>query len=224
MSLMSEYDYQLIRHNTVADRRPSDAGSEPAATVSGMLEALLFAAGDPLSVSELADLTELNTEAVERGLRELKQELQTKKRGIELRRLEGRYTLSTRADYLETLKRLFTQRHHVKLSNAAYEVLAVIAYNQPVTRAQIDQVRGVSSDGPLNRLLELGLVEESGRLDLPGRPMQFSTTAAFLKLTGLESRHDLPPEELLMYDSLQVLEQKLRVLEGDAREEEEWDN
>ena len=192
-------------------------------SLSGTLEALLFAAGDPLSIEELAQYADTDTDAVRLGLKQLGQELKNGKRGVELRRLEERYTLSTQALYIDALRRFFEQRKSAKLSNAAYEVLAVVAYNQPVTRAQIDQVRGVNSDGPLNRLLEHGLIEESGRLDLPGRPAQFSTTDAFLKLTGLESQHDLPPEELLMYDSLQVLEQILRELEGEARKDEPFD-
>lgn len=218
---MYEPQYVVIHHYaTHAGQTETNRQSQSfSGSVSGMIEALLFAAGDPLSLEELVELSELDPESVQRGLKSLSEDLRKDGRGIELRKLEDRFTLSTQAIYLEALKRFFIHKQSVKLSNAAYEVLAVVAYNQPVTRAQIEQVRGVHSDAPLNRLLDLGMVEEGERLDLPGRPMQFKTTDIFLKLTGLESKQDLPPEELLMYESLQALEQKLRELEGEAPDE-----
>lgn len=200
--------HRIIYHVHRSERR----------ALSTKLEALLFASGDPLSIEDLSRLTDLAPQVLEKALDELERFYQEHQRGLVLKRLNDRYTLSTHPEHVDVLKNLFTDPPSQRLSSAAYEVLAVIAYNQPVTRAQIDQVRGVSSDGPLNRLLEQGLIDEVGHLDLPGRPTLFGTTELFLKVCGLSTAQDLPPEELLMYDSLQALEQKLRELEGEPHQ------
>lgn len=111
---------------------------------------------------------------------------------LEVRRLEDSYQLCTRAEYAPVIRQALELRRNAPLSAAALEVLAIIAYNQPVTRGFVEQVRGVDSSSVVSSLVDKGLVEEAGRMDLPGRPIAYRTTAAFLRCFGLESLEGLP--------------------------------
>ncbi len=174
-------------------------------------EAVLFAAGDPISLTRLRDITKFGEGEQLAALEQLELKLQTDPAsGLNLRRLNDRYCLTTKAELKEALLPLFEPRHAPKLSKAAYEALAVIAYNQPVTRAQIEAVRGVNSDNVIGRLVERGLIELVGNLDAPGRPSLFGTTDRFLLEMGLTSVGELPPMEMMMYGTLQDFEQALR--------------
>lgn len=153
------------------------------------LECLLFAASDALPVERLAELCRVPKEAVLRGLEELERLLEN--RGLQLLREPDGYTLATRPQYAEYLARL-REPPKERLSAASLEVLAVVAYRQPVTKAEIDRVRGVDSSGPLHTLLEKRLIACVGRKDAPGRPMLYATTDVFLKAFGLSSLADLP--------------------------------
>jgi segregation and condensation protein B len=178
-------------------------------------EAVLFAAADPLSLIALADVTGLPEAAQGAALAALEQRMATDPScGLCVRRINERFCLTTKPELKDDLLALFEPRHAPKLSKAAYEALAVIAYNQPVTRAQIEAVRGVNSDNVIGRLIERGLIESVGQLDAPGRPSLFATTDRFLLEMGLESVDDLPPMELMMYGTLQDFEQVLQ--EADA--------
>lgn len=174
------------------------------------LEALLFAAGDPLSLELMSDCTGYPTAAVETVLRKMQEDYaKSSARGLWLREVKGSFVLSTKAELRELLSGLFKPRQLAPLTPAAYEVLAVVAYNQPVTRAQVEAVRGVNSDSLMTRLEERGLIANVGTLDAPGRPGLYETTQQFLLDMNLSSAQELPPMDMLMYSSLQALEQKL---------------
>ena len=182
------------------------------------LEALLFAAGDPLDLGQLAQLTDCPEAELQEVLELMAQDYaQDTGRGLLLRRVEQRYFLATKPEYKEVLEALFTAPKESPLSQAAYEVLAVVAYNQPCTRAEIEAVRGVNSDHVLAKLEERGLVAVSGTLDAPGRPSLYCCTEAFLQRMNLSSTSELPAMELLMYGNLRDLEQQLEASRIDTQ-------
>ncbi len=157
------------------------------------LEAVLFSSGDPISIERLSQIFEIKPEAVEKAAEDLARKLDEQKSGVALLRLENTYQLASREKYAEYIKRAFDIRRRTPLSQAALEVLAVIAYNQPITRAFIEQVRGVDCSGVISSLLEKDLIEERGRLELPGRPLLYGTTKNFLRCFTLTDLSDLPP-------------------------------
>ena len=156
------------------------------------LEAMLFAAGDPVEVSKLADVLEIDLELCENMLGTLCARYDERESGLMLVRLDNKYQLCTRETYSEQVRKLMEIKKNAPLSNAAFEVLAVIAYNKTVTRSFIEQVRGVDCSGPISSLVQKGLIEEKGRLDLPGRPLIYGTTDRFLRCFSLNSLEDLP--------------------------------
>ena len=157
------------------------------------LEAVLFSSGDPISIERLSQIFEIKPEAVEKAAEDLARKLDEQKSGVALLRLENTYQLASREKYAEYIKRAFDIRRRTPLSQAALEVLEVIAYNQPITRAFIEQVRGVDCSGVISSLLEKDLIEERGRLELPGRPLLYGTTKNFLRCFTLTDLSDLPP-------------------------------
>ena len=157
------------------------------------LEAVLFASGDPIGIERLSQVFEVKPEAIEKAAERLKARLEEANSGIELLRLDNSYQFATKTDYAEYIKKAFDLKRRTPLSSAAFEVLSVIAYNQPVTRAFVEQVRGVDCSGVITTLLEKELIEERGRLDLPGRPLLYGTTKNFLRCFGLSDLTDLPP-------------------------------
>ena len=156
------------------------------------LEAMLFAAGDPVEVSKLADALELDIETVEKMLGSLSAQYDERNSCLMLIRIDNKYQLCTREVYSDNVRKLMEIRKNDPLSNAAFEVLAIIAYNKSVTRSFIEQVRGVDCSGPVSSLVQKGLIEEKGRLDLPGRPLIYGTTDRFLRCFSLNSLDDLP--------------------------------
>ena len=176
--------------------------------VSG-IEALLFASGDPLSLTELGHLCGQEETDILIALAALAKKLEEDSdSGIMLRRMEQRYTLATKPEVKSLLEQLYKPKNRPRLTQAAFEVLAIVAYNQPVTRAQIEQVRGVNSDSIISRLEERGYIYISDTLDAPGRPSLFCTTEKFLLETGIASLDELPPLEMIMYSTLQEFEHK----------------
>lgn len=157
------------------------------------LEAVLFASGDPISIERLSQVFEVKPENIENLVKELSDKLEISNSGFKVVRLENTYQLVTRECYAEYIKKAFDIKRRTPLSPAALEVLAVIAYNQPVTRAFIEQVRGVDCSGVVSTLVEKGLIEERGRLELPGRPLLYGTTKTFLRSFSLNDLGDLPP-------------------------------
>ncbi len=157
------------------------------------LEAVLFASGDPISIDRLSQVFEIKPENIQKYLQELEKKLHDNKSGVALLRLENTYQLASRTEYAEYIKKAFDIKRRTPLSPASLEVLAVIAYNQPVTRAFIEQVRGVDCSGVISTLVEKELIEERGRLELPGRPLLYGTTKNFLRCFSLSDLGDLPP-------------------------------
>jgi segregation and condensation protein B len=157
------------------------------------IEAVLFAAGEPLAVSRLAETLELDEETVVRLTEDLKQEINTRGGGLMMVRLEDQYQLCTRQEYAGYVRKALDIRRNTPLSQAAMEVLAIVAYNQPVTKAFIEQVRGVDCGAVVQGLVTKNLVEEKGRLELPGRPLLYGTTPDFLRCFGVSSLQELPP-------------------------------
>ena len=162
--------------------------------VPAALEALLFVSAEPVAPSQLAIVLEISLAAVEQGLKQLDGELQT--RGLRLQRHGGRLQLTTAPEMAETIERFLGLEASSRLSRAALETLAIVAYQQPVTRPYIEGVRGVSSDGVMKSLLGKGLVQEIGRADGPGRPILYGTAPDFLQHFGLNSLSELPPLNL----------------------------
>ena len=160
---------------------------------SAALEAVLFAVGEPISAEKLADALDAELETVLQLLDELSQQLDARDAGLCLLRFEDRYQLATRPKYADFVVRAMDSRRNTPLSQAAMEVLAIVAYNQPVSRSFVDEIRGVDSASALSTLIAKNLIAEAGRLDLPGRPISFVTTDNFLRCFGMESLADLPP-------------------------------
>lgn len=159
--------------------------------LSVKLEALLFVAAEPVTTSQLAAALDVSTSVVERGLNELNASLAS--RGLRLQRHSGRVQLTTAPEMADLIERFLGLEATSHLSRAALETLAIIAYQQPVTRPQIDAIRGVNSDSMMKSLLSKGLILESGRADGPGRPILYSTTPEFLQHFGLNSILEMPP-------------------------------
>ncbi len=159
--------------------------------LSVKLEALLFVAAEPATIAQLAEALDIAPSVVERGLNELDASLAT--RGLRLQRHAGRFQLTTAPQLADLIERFLGLEATTHLSRAALETLAIIAYQQPVTRPQIDAIRGVNSDSMMKSLLNKGLILESGRADGPGRPILYSTTPEFLQHFGLNSILEMPP-------------------------------
>uniref|UniRef100_A0A7C4KJS4 Segregation and condensation protein B n=1 Tax=Anaerolinea thermolimosa TaxID=229919 RepID=A0A7C4KJS4_9CHLR len=161
----------------------------------GMIEALLFVAPEPVHPQQLAEALSLSMNDVETCLRALDEEYQNE-RGLRLQWHAGRVQLTTAPQFSETIERFLGLEATARLSRAALETLAIIAYRQPVTRPAIDAIRGVNSDGVVKSLLGKGLIQEVGRADGPGRPILYGTTGEFLQHFGLGSIQDLPPYDV----------------------------
>lgn len=156
-------------------------------------EAILFASGEPVQVSRLAEVLELDEDTTERVVSDWMQEVNTRAGGLMVVHLDDAYQLCTRSAYAEYVRKALDIRRNVPLSQAAMEVLAIVAYNQPVTRAFIEQVRGVDCGAVVQGLAAKNLIEEKGRLELPGRPLLYGTTVDFLRCFGVSSLSELPP-------------------------------
>jgi segregation and condensation protein B len=159
--------------------------------LSVKLEAILFVAGEPVQTAQLAAALDVSVSVIERGLNELDASLST--RGLRLQRNAGRVQLTTAPQLAELIERFLGLEATSHLSRAALETLAIVAYQQPVTRPYIDSIRGVNSDSMIKSLLNKGLILESGRSDGPGRPILYSTTPEFLQHFGLNSILEMPP-------------------------------
>ena len=155
-------------------------------------EAVLFASGEPIPTDRLCVALELDRPAVEQVLQKLMDDYAYERRGIRLVRMEDSWQLCSAPDYADVIRRAFEIRKSAKLSQPALEVLTIIAYYQPTTRAYVDQIRGVDSAYTISLLLDRKLIEECGRLQVPGRPHLYRTTKQFLRAFHLTSLDDLP--------------------------------
>lgn len=187
----------------------------PVQEVSAACEALLFASGESMSLGKLSEILNIDKKTIEEALDRLIVDYTNDPwGGLLIRKIEDSYIMCTKPGMKKVLERYFSPKAKPPLSQASYETLAVIAYNQPVTRAQVEAVRGVSSDSIISRLLDRGWICESGTLDAPGRPSLFSTTEQFLLEFGIESVDELPSMELMSYKTIRDLEDSLEKAAG----------
>ena len=160
--------------------------------ISSALEAVLFASGDSVSISRLARILDVEEQTVIKAADSLSEEYISRSSGIRLLRLEQNLQLSTAQEYSDCVAKIIEDLGPAQLSQQALEVLAIVAYFQPVTKVYIDQVRGVDSTYTVNMLCVKGLIEQCGKLDMTGRPLLYKTTEAFLRTAGISSLDELP--------------------------------
>lgn len=159
-----------------------------------IIEGLLFVSGsDGLTSKQMAAITELDEKTVEHILNELKYDYENAARGVQMLESEKHYYLASKPEHSDYYRKLRTNAHTSKLTQASLETLAIVAYNQPITRTEVEEIRGVKSDRPIQTILSRGLIEEVGRKNTIGRPMMFGTTVDFLTYFGLRSIDELPP-------------------------------
>ena len=184
------------------------------------MEAILFAAGEPLSVPQLAELLGLNKPQTWELLGILQEEYRAENRGLELREVAEGWQLCTKACHHEAILQL-ANTQELKLSNASMETLAIIAYRQPVTRAEMEAIRGVKVDGVVNTLLEWELIAEAGRKETIGHPILYKTTKKFLEVFGLKTLKDLPAMPEILAEEAARHPRQLSLLDMDGAEEME---
>lgn len=159
---------------------------------TALIEAILYLESDPVEEQVLARISGLSKDVVEKALDILAERYAADNSGIELSRIGGGITISPKMEYWDVLKERYGKKNDAKLSKAALETLSIIAYSQPITRAEIEGIRGVSADNMIRLLLERGLIKEAGKKDVPGKPTQYGTSKEFLKFFRLDSIADLP--------------------------------
>ena len=182
-----------MERNLELEQEITEAQSEASGTLSGRIEAILFVAGEPVRVEELAKALKVTVRAVENEITKLRDEYDFHQRGFTLKRFGHQVQLATRAIYAEDVVHLLQPVQKQSLTQAAMETLAVVAYKQPVTRAEVEQVRGVKCDYSIQSLMKKELIMEVGRKEVLGRPILYGTTESFLSHFGLSSLDDLPP-------------------------------
>ena len=160
--------------------------------VKGIIEAILFTMGDSVEPERLAEVLELDEDCVESILREMQVEYSGRERGITLKELDGSWQICTKIETYDYIKKLVSRPKKRSLTDVLLETLSIIAYKQPVTRQEIEAIRGVKCDFAVNKLLEYGLIKELGRLDTIGHPIIFGTTEEFLRCFGVSSMEELP--------------------------------
>lgn len=180
-----------------------------------VIETLLFITDEPLSVSRIAKICEISDEKyIEELIEEIKHNYDIQNRALSITKIAGGWQMATRAEYSIWVRKLYNTRLTMRLSNAALEVLGIVAYRQPVTKAEIEAIRGVDSSGPIDTLLERRLITSIGRKEVLGRPIMYGTTDEFLKHFGLNSIEDLPKLETIIDEKLlENIQEKLKTVE-----------
>ena len=158
--------------------------------IKAIIEAILFAAGRTVTIEELILALEIDKNQIEEIIKNMQEEF--KERGIEIIKIDNGYQLCSKSEYYDYIIPVLDKRSKPNLSTAALETLAIIAYNPRATKAEIEAIRGVNSDGTIYKLLDYGLIEDAGKADLPGRPITYKTTPEFLKMFGYETLANLP--------------------------------
>ncbi len=156
------------------------------------IEAILFTMGESVEINRIANALEIKPGQVKKIVKEMQQELEAEGRGIKIIELENAYQMCSKPEMYETLIKIAKQPKRQVLTDVLMETLSIIAYKQPITKSEIERIRGVKSDFAVNKLVEYMLVEEVGRMDTPGRPLLFGTTEEFLRRFGIESSEHLP--------------------------------
>lgn len=184
--------------------------------IKSAIEAILFANGDSVPVTRVAEALGIKVSDAKNILKELVEEYESRGGGIMIVRLDDSYQMLTRDEYAPQIRAVMDLRRNTPLSQAAMEVLAVVAYNQPVTKAFVEQVRGVDCSGVIGSLTQKDLIEEKGRLELPGRPLIYGTTENFLRCFGISELSELPaiPEDQA---------EQLSLLDDENKEKSEQD-
>jgi segregation and condensation protein B len=159
---------------------------------AAIVEAVLFLEGEPMELAQIVRVTGLGREAVAEALTLLRQEYQRDNHGLEVVEIGGAFSFAPKKPYWESLRERYGRKNDKRLSRAALETLSIIAYTQPVTKAEVENIRGVTADGMIKLLMERNLVETAGKKDAPGRPVQYRTTREFLRVFRLASIADLP--------------------------------
>lgn len=185
--------------------------------IEAAIEGILFASGEPVSVERICVAMDMDKPTVELVLQKLMDYYAYERRGMRLLRMEDSYQLCSAPDYADIIRKAFEIRKPAKLSQPALEVLTIIAYYQPTTRAYVDQIRGVDSSYTVGLLLERHLIEECGRLQVPGRPRLYRTTQAFLRAFHLRSLDDLPEMPGIEGDGQMRLDE-MEILQPDTEE------
>lgn len=184
----------------------------------GVIEAILFAAGREVKITELMSALEASSEEVITLVESMKEDYKNENRGLQIVNVGEAYQLCTKQEYYEYLYTIFDKRNKPNLSQAAIETLAIIAYNPKITRAEIEAIRGVNSDGTIYKLLDYNLIEETGKLDAPGRPGTYGVTSEFLRIFGFNNLNELP--DLPRYK----LDKNQQIVIDDIIEEKEEQN
>ena len=184
----------------------------------GVIEAILFAAGREAKITELMSALEASSEEVITLVESMKEDYKNENRGLQIVNVGEAYQLCTKQEYYEYLYTIFDKRNKPNLSQAAIETLAIIAYNPKITRAEIEAIRGVNSDGTIYKLLDYNLIEETGKLDAPGRPGTYGVTSEFLRIFGFNNLNELP--DLPRYK----LDENQQIVIDDIIEEKEEPN
>lgn len=191
--------------------------------MKGIIESLLFISESPVVLEQIKDVIEgIDTQDIRILINQLQQEYKDRKSGISIVEIAGGYQMLTNPDYAMYIKKFYSSRHKERLSKPALETLAIIAYKQPVTRLDVELIRGVNADGVVTHLLERGLIKISGRKDIPGRPYLYGTTKQFLEYFGLKTLADLP--KLEDFSSLQPVDEAVeQIPEAPSNENENKD-
>ncbi|MCR5663892.1 MAG: SMC-Scp complex subunit ScpB [Oscillospiraceae bacterium] len=184
------------------------------------IEAVLFAAGEPVPISRLSLVLGAEEEEIERSARELIERCEREQRGVRVLKLDAKLQMCSAPEYAPVIVKALEQRRPPMLSQSALETLAIVAYFQPVTRAYVDQLRGVDSSYTVSALLEKGLIEICGRLEAPGRPSLFRTTDSFLRTMGVEKLEDLPVlPDLQQSEGVEELRRSIETLQKKENEQ-----
>lgn len=192
--------------------------------IKQIIESIMFAVGRDISVNELASVLELAPENIEEIIESMRAEFDEAGRGIQIIKVNNGYQLCSRKENYEYIYQIIDKRNKPNLSQAALETLAIIAYNPKITRAEIESIRGVNSDGTIYKLLEHNLIEDVGRLDAPGRPTTYATTKEFLRMFGYSSLEELPElprykldeNQQIVIDDLVTNEEKKEEIDNEA--------
>ena len=216
--ILSNIDVKLYEFNELS--RKSD--------IKSAIESMLFVSGEPLALRELSNNLELKEKNVEEILSEMANEYEDKSRGIRLISINGAYLLVTKSENSDFVQKLLKKNKKLSLSQASIESLAIIAYNQPITRIDIDELRDVKSESAIARLIERGLIKDIGRLEVPGRPILYGTTDEFLRQFGLKTIKELPSLDLYSDEetqsSIDLLNKAIEDMEPEVDDFENNDN
>ncbi|WP_026894076.1 SMC-Scp complex subunit ScpB [Clostridiisalibacter paucivorans] len=174
--------------------------------IKSIIESLLFIWGEPLDINDIKEILKLQKRDIKKLIDEMIDEFNYNRRGVQIIQIEDKYQLATRSEHYEFIKKLCAPKSNKNLSNAALETLAIIAYKQPITRVDIEGIRGVKCDKSINTLMEKELVKEVGRLEKTGKPILYGTTDFFIKYFGLKSLDELPSIEKFIEDNFNTKE------------------